>query len=121
MEQLLTLALESRCSIWHDTLSLCGSDFTAKVRLSGFTELAFSTFGCASKDVSMHILKEVEGQLLESNDIISNFDICDALTNRLYDTSSLVSENDRESSLGILSRKCVGICQDSSMSPSKLP
>ena len=44
MEEVLALTLESRSSIWHDTLALCGSDLTTKVSLAGlakFTLLAF--------------------------------------------------------------------------------
>ena len=34
VEELLALALESRCAIWHDALALRGSDGTAEVCLA---------------------------------------------------------------------------------------
>jgi hypothetical protein len=48
--------------------------------------------------------------VLESNDVVAGLHVCDALTNGLNDTSTLVSKNDRESTLGVLARECVGIC-----------
>lgn len=39
------------------------------------------------------------------NDVVANFHIRDTFTNALYDTSTLMSENDRESTLGV--RACI--------------
>lgn len=111
MEEVLALALESRGSVWHNTLSLCGSDLAAEVGLAGLAELALLALWGAARLLDMHFRDTEEGDLLKSNDIVSWLDGCNALSNRLYDTSSLVAENDRESSLGILSGKCVGICR----------
>jgi hypothetical protein len=47
---------------------------------------------------------------LESYNVISWLDGCDALTNRLNDSSSLMTQHDGESSLGVLAGKCVCIC-----------
>ena len=49
--------------------------------------------------------------LLKGNHIISWFDRCDTFSNRLYNTSSFVPEDDRKGSLRILTRECVGICR----------
>lgn len=46
---------------------------------------------------------------LESNNMVTGLHICDALTNRLDNTSTFVSKNDGESTLGVLARQCVGI------------
>ena len=40
---------------------------------------------------------------VERNDMIADLYVVDALTNALYDTSTLVSENDGEGSLWVLS------------------
>jgi hypothetical protein len=48
--------------------------------------------------------------LLESNNVVSWLDRCDALADRLYNSSSLMSKHDGEGSLGILSGECVRIC-----------
>ena len=47
--------------------------------------------------------------LLESYDVVARLDVGDTLTDRLYDTSTLVSENNWESSLGVLAGQCVGV------------
>lgn len=41
--------------------------------------------------------------------MVADFDVGDTLANALYDTTALMSENDGESSLGILARKRVGV------------
>lgn len=41
--------------------------------------------------------------------MVTGLHICDTLTNRLNNTSSLVSKNDGEGTLGVLARQCVGI------------
>lgn len=42
--------------------------------------------------------------------MVSGLYVCDALTNRLDDTSTLVPKDDRESTLRVLAGQCVGIC-----------
>lgn len=44
MEEVLALAFETGCTIWHNTLSLGGSDFSAKVGFARFAEFTFFTF-----------------------------------------------------------------------------
>jgi hypothetical protein len=93
VKQILALALESRGAIGHQTLTLGGSDLTAKVGLSGLAELALLTFGG-----------------VESDDVVTGLDVGDALANGLDDTGTLVSKDNGESTLGILAGECVGIC-----------
>ena len=122
MKQILTLALESGCSVWHDALALGCSNFPAQICLAGFAEFAFFAFRCAGKFVSLCCERKGRaGYLLESNDVISNLHVRNSFANRLHDTSSLVSENNGESTLGVLSRKCVCICQQSSTLHPKSP
>ena len=42
--------------------------------------------------------------------MIARLYICDAFTNRLDDTSTLVPKDDGESTLRVLARECVGVC-----------
>lgn len=49
------------------------------------------------------------GLLLEGDDVVARLHVGDALTNRLDDTSTLVSQDDGECTLGILARQSVGI------------
>ena len=49
------------------------------------------------------------GDLLKSDDVVANLDVGDALTNGLDDTGTLVSQDDGESTLGVLARECVGV------------
>lgn len=41
--------------------------------------------------------------------MVAGLHICDTLTNGLDDAGTLVSQDDRESTLGVLSGECVGI------------
>lgn len=47
---------------------------------------------------------------LKSNDVVTGLYVCDALTNGLDDTSTLVSEDNGEGTLRVLAGQCVGIC-----------
>ena len=49
------------------------------------------------------------GYLLESNDVVARLHVCDALTNRLHDAGTLMSENNGEGTLGVLTRQREGI------------
>jgi hypothetical protein len=51
-----------------------------------------------------------ERSILESYDVVARLDIGDALTNRLDNTSSLVSQDDGESTFRVLAGQGVGIC-----------
>jgi hypothetical protein len=48
--------------------------------------------------------------VLESDNIVANLYVCNALADRLNDTGALVTEDNGECALWILSRECVGIC-----------
>jgi hypothetical protein len=54
--------------------------------------------------------------ILKCNDIVSLFDRRDTLSNGFYDTSTLMTQNNWESSLGIFSGKCVRICRNNQLS-----
>ena len=92
MEEGLAVACESRSSIWHDPAALGGADLTTQVGLSGLAELAFFAFGC-----------------VEGDDVVAWLDGGDAGANRLHDAGSLVTENDWEGALGVLTGEGVGI------------
>lgn len=44
MEEVLALALEPRCPIWHLALSLGGANLAAKIGLARFAKLTFFAF-----------------------------------------------------------------------------
>lgn len=50
------------------------------------------------------------GYILECDNIVSSFDICDALADRLDDTCPLMTEDYRKSAFWVLPRQCVCIC-----------
>jgi hypothetical protein len=52
----------------------------------------------------------VSDYILEGNDVVTGLYVCDALTNGLDNTSTLVPEDDGESTLRVLAGQCVGIC-----------
>jgi hypothetical protein len=72
---------------------LGGSNLAAEVGLSGLAELALLAFGC-----------------VESDDVVTRLDVGDTVTNRLDNTGTLVSEDNGESTLRVLTRESVGIC-----------
>jgi hypothetical protein len=49
------------------------------------------------------------GDILKSDDMVARLDICDSVSNRLYDTGTLMTQNDREGTLGVLTRERVCI------------
>lgn len=48
--------------------------------------------------------------VLESDNVVARLYVGDALTDRLDDTSTLVTKDDGEGTLGVLAGQCVGIC-----------
>lgn len=92
MEDILASGLESGSAIGHDTFTLGGSNLAAQVGLARLAELALSTLGS-----------------VQGNDVIANLDIGHTLADALDDTSTLVSENDGESTLRISTRQGVGV------------
>lgn len=118
MQEVLALALEARGAIRHYALALCSANLAAQVGLSGLAELALLAFGGA---VLVSMRPDIESNtvidVLESNDIVADLHVGDALTNGLNNTSTFVTEDDGESTLGILARERVGIC---TRSPSAL-
>jgi hypothetical protein len=56
------------------------------------------------------VLQGCGGGILECDDIVANLYVCNALADRLNDTGTLVTEDNGECALGVLSGECVGIC-----------
>lgn len=109
VQDVLAAGLEARGAVGHDTLTLGGTDLAAEVGLARLAELALTAFGGAAM-VSRELDAIARGSdILKSNDVITRLDRGHALTNRLDNTSALVSQNDGESTLGILAGEGVGI------------
>lgn len=51
------------------------------------------------------------GFVLKSDNVVTRLDVGDALTNGLDVTGTLVSQDDGESTLGVLAGQGVGICR----------
>lgn len=62
------------------------------------------------ESVSRFLVLRWLGYVLESNNVVARFYVCNALANGLDNASTLVPENDGESTLGVLAGECVGIC-----------
>lgn len=92
VQDVLTLALEAAGTVGHHALALSGANLAAKVGLAGLAELALLALGG-----------------VEGDDMIAGLDVGDALADGLDDTSTLVSQDDGEGTLGILAREGVGI------------
>lgn len=99
MKQVLALALEARGAIGHDALALGGADLAAEVGLARLAELALLALWC-----------------VEGNDVVADLYVCDALADGLDNTGALMTENNREGSLGVLAGESVGICPEESVS-----
>lgn len=61
----------------------------------------------------LHAVSAVSETLLESYDMVAGLDVGDAFADRFNDTSSFVSENDGEGTLGIFAREGVCVCRGS--------
>lgn len=83
--KLLALALETRCAVRHNALALGGTNSSAEVGLAALAELAFTA------------LSGVKG-----DDMVANLDVVDVGADRLDDTTSLVTEDNGEGTLGVL-------------------
>lgn len=108
VEQVLAAGLEARGAVGHDTLALGGADLTAEVGLAGLAELALAALGGADR-VSGGVGCIEARNLLESNDKVAGLHGSDALADGLDDTGTLVTQDDGESALGILSGERVGV------------
>lgn len=109
MQQVLAAGLETGGAVGHHTLALSGTNLTAEVGLAGLAELALTAFGGA-RNVSSGVRNCTRCRLLESNDIVTGLHGGDALADGLDDTGTLVSQNNGESTFGVLSGESVGIC-----------
>lgn len=74
MEEVLSVALESRGPVWHDPISLGGPNFAAEVRLARLAELALLTLGRAVYKFSFPVQSLFcahKGFLLKCDDVVS--------------------------------------------------
>lgn len=92
VEELFTLAAEALGLVWHDTLTLGGTNGLAEVGLAGLAELALTALGSVEED-----------------DRVALLDVVDALADGLDDTGAFVTENGGEGTFGIGTRESVGI------------
>lgn len=114
VQHILALALEAGGAVGHYALALGGANLTAQVRLARLAKLALFAFGGAVKMMGQNRPFSwgvgESGALLKADNRVAGLDVGDALADRLDDTSTLVSEDNGESALGILSRESVRIC-----------
>jgi hypothetical protein len=107
VEYVLSVAFESRASIGHNAFPLRRSYFAAEVSLARSAELALSTFRrtatCQQQAVDLNLYR------LEGHDKVSRLDKSNVFTNRLYNSSSLMSEDNRKGTLRVFSREGIGI------------
>src|SRR5690606_21487776 len=113
VEQVLALALEAGGAVRHQSLALGRADLSAEVGLAGLAELALLALGGAIKPEYEYwigqLLSGDRGFLLEGDDVVARLHVGDAFADGLDDTSALVSQNNGESTLGILPGQCVRI------------
>lgn len=108
VQQVLAAGLETGGAVGHHTLALGGTNLTAEVGLAGLAELALTALGGAG-NVSNRSLRLQKIFLLESNDIVTGLHGGNALADGLDDTGTLVTQNNGESTFGVLSGESVGI------------
>lgn len=109
VEDVLAARLEAGGAVRHDTLTLGGTDLAAEVGLARLAELALAALGGAAMvSAKLHTIDQ-RPNILKSDDVVARLDRSHALTDRLDDTSALVSQDDGESTLGVLAGEGVGI------------
>ena len=110
VQDVLTARLEARGAVGHDTLALGSTDLAAQVGLARLAELALTAFRGAVRvsDGSEETQKGLD-DVLEGDHIVAGLYRGDALANGLDNSSTLVSQDDGESTLGILAGERVGI------------
>lgn len=109
VEDVLAAGLEAGGAVGHDTLTLGSTDLAAEVGLARLAELALTALGGAAMvSVEMDAIDQ-RSNILKSDDVIARLDRSHALANRLDDTSALVSQDNGESTLGVLTGEGVGI------------
>lgn len=80
----LSPAGEAGGPVGHQTLSLCGTDFSTEIGLAALAELAFTAF-----------------RRIQGNDVVARGNICDTFADGLDDTAPFVTKDHREDTLGI--------------------
>lgn len=92
VQDVLTLALESGSPIRHHTLTLGSSHTTTEIGLSRLAEFAFPALSSVERD-----------------NVVANLDVINPLADRLDDTTTLVSKDDGEGPLRVITGESVGI------------
>jgi len=92
VQKILSFALKSAGAIRKDASTLGGSNLSTQVGLARLAELAFLALGG-----------------IKSHNVITGLDVGHALSDGFNDASTFVTEDNRESTLGIFSGECVGI------------
>ena len=110
VQDVLAAGLETRSAVGHHTLTLGSSDLAAQVGLAGLAELALTAFRGAAEGQPM-IFRDhtVRTNILESDDVVAGLDRSHTFADGLDDTGTLVTQDDGESTLGILAGERVGI------------
>ena len=111
VQDVLAAGFEAGGTVGHHTLTLGGTDLAAQVWSCQICRTCTHGIrGCYGGGQPM-ILRchTTRAHVLESNDIVAGLDRSHTLPDGLDDTRTFVTENDRESTLGILAGKCVGI------------
>lgn len=93
VQDILASGAETAGTVGHQTLALCRTDLAAEVGLARLAELALLA------------LWGVEG-----DHMVAGLHVGDTLAHGLDDTGTLVSKDDGEGTLWVLTRKGVGIC-----------
>jgi len=76
--------------IRHKPFPLCSTNFPTEIGLSALTEFAFTAFSCVKRDY-----------------MVADSDVCNALPNRFNNSSSLVTQDNREETLRIFTTSSV--------------
>ena len=103
MENILSTSTETVRSIGHLPFTLSSTNFAAQVGLAAL----FISYCHALPNLAEFTLTTFRS--IKRDNVISNFNICDALANRFNNSSSFVSTDHRERTLGVFSRERVRI------------
>ena len=106
MKDLLASSTETGRAVRHQSLSLSRADLPTQIGLATLSLISTSIFK-SKKNLAELAFSTFRG--VERNDMVTNLDIGDPLAHRLNNSTALVSANDREGPLGILSRESIRI------------
>jgi hypothetical protein len=111
----LAINREARSAVRHEALSLRASDLGAQVGLGGLAEDASGLPAIPSRlhviaSSSCTVRARVPALRCEAgNNLVTNLDRCHTRANGLHNSASLMPEDAREFSFGVLTRECIDI------------